>query len=176
MKDTGGLMNGRLQNRCSVSFKNGDKFLGMFKDGRPYGYGEMYYKHSLPSNSPGIEYEQAVYKGNFRQGMRDGKGKMVWQDGSVFDGTWINDQRARGKMIMSNGFVYEGCFKDDKFHDNNGRLLMSPNLLIYKGAFRQNKTATVGMLLYPEGDVYYGQMKQMVKEGLGKNIAINGSF
>ena len=59
-------------------------------------------------------------------------------------------------MVMSNGFVYDGGFLDDEFHDNNGRLLMVPSLLIYKGVFRKNKTATVGALLYPEGDVYYG--------------------
>jgi hypothetical protein len=37
--DAGCIINGRLQNRCSVTFINGDKFIGMFKDGRPNGYG-----------------------------------------------------------------------------------------------------------------------------------------
>ena len=133
-------MHGRLRYRCSISFKNGDKFLGNFTDGRPSGYGEVYYKHSLPSSEHGVEYEVAVYKGNFRQGMRDGKGKMVWQDGAAFDGLWVNDKRHRGKMIMKTGQIYEGSFKDDKPHDDNGKLLMIPSLLIYKGVFREGKT------------------------------------
>ena len=62
-KDTGGLINGRLQNRCSITFKNGDKFVGTFKDGRPQGYGEMHYMHSIPGSGMGVEFEKAQYKG-----------------------------------------------------------------------------------------------------------------
>ena len=108
--------------------------------------------------------------------MRDGKGKMVWQDGSVFDGIWLNDQRHKGRMIMANGYVYDGTFRDDKFHGDNERLYMPQNMIIYQGVFREGKTATVGMLLYPEGDIYYGQMRQMARHGLGKLIKANGSF
>lgn len=43
-----------------------------------------------------MEFELAQYKGNFFCGKRSGKGKMVWGDGSVFDGTWENDQRKHG--------------------------------------------------------------------------------
>lgn len=135
-RDTGSLINGRLQNRCSVNFKNGDKFIGNFKDGRPYGYGEMYYKNSLPSSQAGMEFEQAQYKGNFRAGQRDGQGKMIWADGSVFDGIWCNDERVRGRMIMANGFVYDGSFKNDKFHGDNEKLMMVPTMVIYQGIFR----------------------------------------
>ena len=79
----------------------------------------MTYKTSVYSSSPGIEFEQAQYKGNFRQGKRCGKGKMVWQDGSVFEGTWHNDERMKGRMIMNNNCVYIGSFKNDKFHGDN---------------------------------------------------------
>ncbi len=46
----------------------------------------MYYKNSLLSTQNGVEYEIGHYKGQFRQGKREGKGKMIWSDGSVFDG------------------------------------------------------------------------------------------
>ena len=32
-------MNARLQKTCSIQFTNGDKFFGIFKDGRPNGKG-----------------------------------------------------------------------------------------------------------------------------------------
>jgi hypothetical protein len=35
---------------------------------------------------------------------------MIWSDGSVFDGIWLNDERHKGRMVMSNGFVYIGTF------------------------------------------------------------------
>jgi len=89
-----------LQNKCSVTFANGDKFLGVFKDGRPNGEGEMTYKNSIPGSTPGVEYEIAQYKGNFRNGKREGQGKMIWDGGSVFEGIWKNDQRHKGRMIL----------------------------------------------------------------------------
>lgn len=32
------------------------------------------------------------------------------------------------------------------------------------------------MILYPSGDVYYGQQKQMARQGYGKLIQFNGTF
>lgn len=63
---------GKLKNRCGVSFANGDKFVGYYKDGRPNGYGELFYKNSLLCLSPGVEFELGHYKGEFRLGKREG--------------------------------------------------------------------------------------------------------
>ena len=49
-------------------------------------------------------------------------------------------------------------------------------MLIYKGKFTNGKTNTVGMIMYQNGDIYYGQLKQMVKNGVGKLIQFNGGF
>ena len=38
---------------------------------------------------------------------------MVWADGSVFEGVWLNDERFKGRMIMNNGFIYKGSFLND---------------------------------------------------------------
>lgn len=173
--DAGCILNGRLSGRCSISFQNGDYFIGEFKEGRPNGQGEMYYKHSLPSTQSGVEFEQGHYKGEFRLGKRHGKGTMVWSDGSVFDGDWLNDERAYGKMIMRGGWVYEGAFKDDKFHGDNEKL-MTPDMLIYQGRFEKGRTCNVGMILYENGDVYYGQLRQTERHGYGKLIQYNGGF
>jgi hypothetical protein len=80
---------------------------------------------------------------------------MIWGDGTCFDGMWENDERAEGRLVMSNGWVYIGKFKNDKPHDMNGKLLMT-SMVIYQGEFKQGKTSPLGMLLYPNGDIYYG--------------------
>ena len=139
-----------------ISFTNGDQFMGIFKDGRPNGYGEMNYKNSVGSTTPGLEYEMAQYKGQFRSGKREGKGKMIWADGSCFEGSWSNDLRQYGRMVMTNGCIYIGQFREDKFHGEYEKLLM-PNMIIYQGKFNMGKTGTIGMILYPNGDIYYGQ-------------------
>jgi len=47
----------------------------------------------LISTTNGVEFEVGQYKGEFRQGKREGQGKMIWADGSVFEGHWKNDER-----------------------------------------------------------------------------------
>ena len=90
---------------------NGDRYKGMYLDGRPNGIGDMLYKQSVVLDKNTVETAQ--YIGNFSAGKREGKGSMYWQDGSNFKGHWLNDQRLHGKMIMANGIVYEGGFKND---------------------------------------------------------------
>jgi|TARA_B110001450_G_C17530287_1_gene444393 hypothetical protein len=36
---------------------NGDKFFGMYKDGKPNGHGQIQYKNSLISTTNGVEFE-----------------------------------------------------------------------------------------------------------------------
>jgi hypothetical protein len=46
---------------------------------------------------------------------------------------------------------------------------------IFEGEFTNGHCASVGKLLYPNGDCYFGQHKGFVKEGEGKMIYLNGS-
>jgi len=155
-QDTGSIVHSRLQNMCSVMFVNGDKFLGIYKDGRPNGKGTMFYKNSLRSGASGASYELAKYSGHFMQGKREGQGSMVWDDGTIFEGTWKNDERSYGRLIMNNGCVYTGHFKNDKIHGPSGQLLL-PNNIIFEGDFILGKNVPIGMLLYPNGSIYFGQ-------------------
>ena len=48
-------------------------------------------------------------------GKRTGKGKMMWPDGNVYEGDWVDDKRTgKGKFTWSKGSVYEGDSVDDK--------------------------------------------------------------
>lgn len=31
------------------------------------------------------------YKGNWKKGLKHGNGKQTWNDGSYYDGDWVND-------------------------------------------------------------------------------------
>lgn len=62
-------------------YKNGDKYKGMFKDGRPCGQGTMKYNYSIPGLM-GSDHEEATYEGQFKAGKREGQGIMTWADGS----------------------------------------------------------------------------------------------
>lgn len=58
----------------------------------------------------------AIYSGFWSdEGLRQGKGKQLWPDGSFFEGLWLNDMaNIRGRLIHSDGSVYEGDWVNDK--------------------------------------------------------------
>ena len=48
----------------------------------------------------------------------NGKGKMVWTQGDIYDGEWVNGvMNGKGKLTQ-NGKVYEGNFVNGKFVDS----------------------------------------------------------
>lgn len=56
------------------------------------------------------KYENdATYLGQFFNGMKHGKGRIVYLDGTVYEGQWINDNRhGKGRVIYPLGDYYEG--------------------------------------------------------------------
>jgi len=136
-----------------INFKNGDKFRGSFKDGRPCGYGTMKYNYSLPGSN-GSEFEEATYEGRWKAGKREGEGTITWVDGSKFTGIWKNDMRHKGEMRFQNGSVYQGSFLNDKM-EGPGRLLQASGI-IFETTFKEGYCGSVGKLMYVSGDMYYG--------------------
>ena len=57
----------------------------------------------------------AVYDGQWKFGLRHGKGKQVWKDGSYYEGYWKNNQaHGQGRLIHSDGDLYDGAWEYDK--------------------------------------------------------------
>ena len=60
-----------------------------------------------------------VYEGQMKNGLRHGRGKMVYVEddnnyAGVYVGEWKNDKKhGKGKMVYDNGDVYDGKYKDD---------------------------------------------------------------
>jgi len=58
----------------------------------------------------------AIYLGQWSKSkdMREGIGKQVWPDGSLYEGNWKENQRnGKGRMIHANGNTYSGDWKND---------------------------------------------------------------
>lgn len=54
----------------------------------------------------------ATYEGDFKDGLKWGKGTMVSSDGQ-YNGEWgLDDKNGRGTMKYSNGDRYEGTWKN----------------------------------------------------------------
>lgn len=62
---------------------------------------------------------QAKYEGEWITGkdIRQGKGKLIWSDGSMYEGWWMNNMtNGRGRLIHADGDVYDGQWLNDKQH------------------------------------------------------------
>ena len=57
-----------------------------------------------------------IYKGNYKNDLRNGYGEMYWTDGSVYKGNWVNGiQHGLGKMSFLDGTSNEGNFAHNIF-------------------------------------------------------------
>lgn len=61
---------------------------------------------------PMVELENhARYEGDWivREDIREGKGRQIWPDGSMYEGWWKeNKANGKGRLIHADGDVYDG--------------------------------------------------------------------
>ena len=73
-----------------------------------------------------LEFRQSVlldsnlkYEGQWiaNTQIREGRGRQVWKDGSLYEGWFKNDKaQGRGRLIHADGDVYEGFWSNDMAH------------------------------------------------------------
>lgn len=87
-----------------MTWADGTRYVGSFKDGAPHGQGEKIWPN-------GDRYE-----GNFLQGHMSGQGTLTTTRGVSYTGGWLNDQfEGKGKYVAVDGSVMEGTFHAGKF-------------------------------------------------------------
>lgn len=57
-----------------------------------------------------IEFDSKyVYEGEWKDGVKAGKGRQLWRDGSYYEGYWLNNMaNGFGRLIHTDGDIYEG--------------------------------------------------------------------
>ncbi|KAH3767382.1 2-isopropylmalate synthase [Pelomyxa schiedti] len=69
---------------------------------------------------------QHTYDGDWRDGLKHGRGTYTWPDGGTYDGEWNNNKiDGWGVVRCTNGGWYEGLWRGDRrtrgtWHDSNG--------------------------------------------------------
>ena len=94
--------------------KEVEKHVGPFQ----FDLEEAKYGTELITRGPYKLENGAVYKGQWtKNDERQGRGIMVWNDGSKYVGYWYNDMaNDRGRLIHADGDIYEGEWINDKAH------------------------------------------------------------
>ena len=99
---------------------------------------------------------------------------MQWADGSKFEGQWNMDKRVYGIMTMPDDTVYVGGFMDEVFH-GKGKITFKKENNVFVGLFQKGKAYKFGKMIYPNGEMYVGQMIDYLKDGIGILYLSNGN-
>lgn len=88
------------------------------------------------------------YTGNMVNGLPQGKGRAVQEDGHVYEGLFVDGQYedSNGRMYMKNGDKYEGAFHSCHFH-GTGTYHVHSDGSSYKGKFVKGKPSA-GTIIY----------------------------
>lgn len=85
-------------------YKNGDKYIGEFKNSIPHGRGVYYNK------------DGSMYRGPFVNGRRQGYGTFTWPNGDKYIGEYRNNMRhGEGIYTFSDGTQQKGIWRDGTF-------------------------------------------------------------
>lgn len=108
-KDNNGIYegdneNGRPHGIGTRYFRNGCKYEGKFVDGMMDGVGILKDKK-----------DRVFYEGEFKEGLRHGKGRFNTKSGIVYEGMWVKGKReGHGRETNKRGTKYIGMYEDDR--------------------------------------------------------------
>ncbi len=145
-----------------VTFPNGDRYEGSFKNGLFDGWG-VYYYHN------GDKYE-----GEFKNNMKDGKGTLTFSNGDKYVGEFKDDMMSGyGSFSYANGDRYVGQFARNMRNGKGTFIYANGNK--YTGGFRNGKKSGNGIFQFANGDVYRGEFLNDARNGKGTYSYASGA-
>ena len=122
-----------------------ERYKGDKKDEEFEGKGEM-------------EYFNGKYIGEWKNGLREGFGIYINNNGDKYIGNWKNNlEEGDGRYIYKNGDIYDGSFKEGK---NEGRGILKfnniDNIIQFYGEWKKDKKNGEGIIYYQNGDEIEG--------------------
>ena len=145
------MENGKYHGQETLTFRDGDKYVGEFKDGKEHGHGTYTWS------------DGRKYVGEFKDG-------EIW-NGTLYDKNGnIIVKFVNGKEIKPG--KYEGERKDGK-PNGQGTHTWSDGRK-YEGEFKDGKSHGRGTITHPDGTGYVGEWKDGKQHGQGTTTYIHG--
>ncbi len=143
-----------------IAFADGAIYRGAMRGSSYHGKGEYVSK-------------SFKYDGEFSDGIKQGRGTYVWENGDRYEGTFATDRAdGRGKYQFANGDTYEGEVKAGVIIGRG--TYVAKNGDVFEGSFTNGKPHGVGVYRFATGDRYEGEMDQGRLQGRGRYVNKNG--
>jgi len=172
---TGYIENNLPNGIGSMSYLNGWKYIGYWKDGSWNGYGELTtssfeYSGEWFSGKPqgdGIVsfMDGGFYDGNWSEGKREGWGDAYNQDGTYYVGEWLDGEyNGQGSFYYVDDSYYDGQWLNGL---QNGLGAYFSKNFTYVGQWEEGWINGEGRIEYANGDYYEGNFVENKRYGLG---------
>ena len=122
------------------------------------------------------------YIGEIKNGLRHGKGKMIYNNGNIYEGNWLND------LFDGKGNYLHKKYGQNTSGDWENGYLIRGQIIFFKGVMGEEKYIGdvvysffgypvphgTGAYFYMNGDKYVGEFVDYKKEGKGTFTWANG--
>lgn len=109
-----------------------------------------------------------------KSGLLSGTANIQWSGGGSFSGDYkMGVREGRGVYKSAKGMVYDGEWKDD-WWDGKGMLKQSDGT-VFQGDFKHGKAEGNVVVKWTDGSEYAGLILNDMREGKGKQKFINGA-
>ncbi|GAB4815949.1 hypothetical protein N2152v2_002995 [Parachlorella kessleri] len=153
----------------AVSADGSFEYSGGWKGELRHGYGVMYQASLCAA---GRQRGVCKYMGEWQADLQCGQGKCLYVDGSAYDGEWKDGMRHGKGKLTSQGYKYDGQWQDDKQHGQGGCQMDNGDK--YIGEFQGRLRHGAGRCIFADGAKYEGQWEVDKRHGKGSCIYANG--
>lgn len=126
-----------------------------------------------------IDYEEKRYEGHWKDGNKNGFGKIYFKTGTLlYEGEWKNDERnGKGISYFFDHIEYEGEWKEGCWCGCGVLYFLGEINIKYEGEFYKKEFYGQGTLYYENGQVAYtGDWKAGKRNGQGTYFHENGNI
>ncbi len=142
----------------TITFQNGAAYNGEYKETKD--------KLQILHGQGEFTSSAFRYKGEFRDGKKQGKGTYIWANGNRYEGDFVDDEPSgRGKFTFPSGDQYEGEYSKGAF--NGKGVFISKNGDKTEGPFVNGQAQGKAVYVFANGDKYEGEMAAGKMAGKG---------